>query len=136
MKKIGMAAFLTVLFSCQQNAQQQKPAPIQNQTPMATENLHQFKVEDIDGNTFDLADLKGKKVLQMAIDPDYTTVMKQPDSIISALSFLGGLLTIINISFLIKWLNYCNLDRRVKRIVYNMSILNDGGNTTDKLNLT
>jgi hypothetical protein len=80
--------------------------------------------------------LKGKKVLQLAIEPDYTTVMKQPGSIISALSFLGGLLTIINITFLIKWLNYCNLDRRIKRVVYNMSVLNEGGTTTDKLNLT
>ena len=78
--------------------------------------------------------INGKKVLQMTIDPDYTTVMKQPDSIVSALSFLGGLLTIINITFLIKWLNYCNLDRRIKRIVYNMSSINEG--TTDKLNLT
>jgi hypothetical protein len=81
-------------------------------------------------------DLKGKKVLQLAIDPDYSTVMKQPDSIIKALSFLGGLLTIINITFLIKWLNYCNVYRRIKSIVYNMSILNEGGGTTDKLNLT
>lgn len=63
MKKLTMAVLLTVLFSCQQNAQQQKPATTQNQTTMSTENLHQFKVEDIDGNTFDLADLKGKKVM-------------------------------------------------------------------------
>lgn len=63
MKKLIMAVLLTVLFSCQQNAQQQKPATTQNQTTMSTENLHQFKVEDIDGNTFDLADLKGKKVM-------------------------------------------------------------------------
>lgn len=63
MKKLTMAVLLTVLFSCQQNAQQQKTATTQNQTTMSTENLHQFKVEDIDGNTFDLADLKGKKVM-------------------------------------------------------------------------
>jgi len=63
MKKIGMAVLLTVMFSCQQNAQQQKSVTTQNQTSMATENLYQFKVEDIDGNTFDLADLKGKKVM-------------------------------------------------------------------------
>lgn len=30
---------------------------------MATENLHQFKVEDIEGNSFDLSQLKGKKVM-------------------------------------------------------------------------
>lgn len=79
-------------------------------------------------------DLKGKKVLQFAIDPDYTTVMRQPVSIISAISFLGGLLTILNISFLVKWLNYCNLDRRIKRIVYNCQASNE--NTNDKLNVT
>lgn len=63
MKKLVMAAFLTVMFSCQKNAQEQKSATTQNQTTMSTENLHQFKVEDIDGNTFNLADLKGKKVM-------------------------------------------------------------------------
>ncbi len=29
----------------------------------STQSIHQFKVEDIDGNSFDLASLKGKKVM-------------------------------------------------------------------------
>ena len=31
--------------------------------PMATQSIYQFKVEDLSGNTFDFASLKGKKIL-------------------------------------------------------------------------
>nr|WP_235830377.1 glutathione peroxidase [Paenimyroides tangerinum] len=40
------------------------PEPTSNQTEiMNKENIYQFKVKDIEGNDFDLASLKGKKVM-------------------------------------------------------------------------
>lgn len=47
------------LFSCQHRAQTSK-----NETMTTTkQSIHQFKVEDINGDSFDLAQLKGKKVM-------------------------------------------------------------------------
>lgn len=63
MKKLWLAVVLSGMFSCQQNAQQKNQAITKTETVMATENLHQFKVEDIEGNSFDLSQLKGKKVI-------------------------------------------------------------------------
>lgn len=63
MKKLWLAIVMSGMFSCQQNAQQKNEVISNTKNVMATENLHQFKVEDIEGNSFDLSELKGKKVM-------------------------------------------------------------------------
>ena len=50
MKKLVIASCAIFLFSIQGQAQ-------------AKENIYQFKVEDLSGNTFDFASLKGKKIM-------------------------------------------------------------------------
>ncbi len=58
-----LACSALLLFSCKNEAQNNNQA--QNKTEMAIEkqNIYQFKVEDLSGNTFDFATLKGKKVM-------------------------------------------------------------------------
>lgn len=58
-----LACAALLLFSCKNEAQNKNQA--QNKTEMAIEkqNIYQFKVEDLSGNTFDFATLKGKKVM-------------------------------------------------------------------------
>jgi glutathione peroxidase len=51
------------LFSCQNQAQTKKTKLNKNNTVMAKETIYQFKVEDLSGNIFDFASLKGKKVM-------------------------------------------------------------------------
>jgi glutathione peroxidase len=63
MKKLWLAIVMSGMFSCQQNAQQKNEVISNTKNVMVTENLHQFKVEDIEGNSFDLSELKGKKVM-------------------------------------------------------------------------
>jgi glutathione peroxidase len=63
MKKLWLAIVMSGMFSCQQNAQQKNELISNTKNVMVTENLHQFKVEDIEGNSFDLSELKGKKVM-------------------------------------------------------------------------
>lgn len=58
MKSYLLLAILT-LFSCQNRAQTSKNEPMSTKK----ESIHQFKVKDIDGKDFDLAQLKGKKVM-------------------------------------------------------------------------
>lgn len=64
MKKIlyifSLSAFF---FSCQNQAQNQQKVANVNQTTMSKQNIYQFKVEDLEGNTFDFSTLKGKKIL-------------------------------------------------------------------------
>jgi len=68
MKKIILAfAFISCL-ACQQNQAQVKktlkpPPPPSHIETMAKENIYQFKVKDLEGNEFDFASLKGKKIL-------------------------------------------------------------------------
>ena len=50
MKNLVLACLALLLFSIQGQAQ-------------AKENIYQFKVEDLSGNTFDFASLKGKKIM-------------------------------------------------------------------------
>jgi glutathione peroxidase len=50
MKKLLLAACAIFLFSIQSEAQ-------------TKQNIYQFKVEDLSGNTFDFASLKGKKIM-------------------------------------------------------------------------
>jgi glutathione peroxidase len=64
MKNVAMLALgVALLFSCQNQAQTAKPATAAKIKPMAKETIYQFKVEDLSGNQFDFATLKGKKVI-------------------------------------------------------------------------
>lgn len=64
MKKI---AFITcsviLLFTSQVQAQTSKNKISKIDKAMAKENIYQFKVQDLSGDTFDFASLKGKKVM-------------------------------------------------------------------------
>ena len=52
------------LFSCQNQAQSKKSKTKMNTTEaVAKENIYQFKVQDLSGDTFDFASLKGKKIM-------------------------------------------------------------------------
>jgi len=65
MKKLAFAfAFLSCL-ACQQNQAQEKNAKTatQKNKTMTKETIYQFKVKDLEGNEFDFASLKGKKIL-------------------------------------------------------------------------
>jgi len=64
MKKILCIFSLSALFfSCQNQAQNQPKVANVNQTTMSKQNIYQFQVEDLEGNTFDFSSLKGKKIL-------------------------------------------------------------------------
>ncbi|WP_338407638.1 glutathione peroxidase [uncultured Flavobacterium sp.] len=59
MKNLFISACgLLLLWSCQGQITQNKP-----ESTMEKQTLHQFKVKDLSGNDFDLASLKGKKVI-------------------------------------------------------------------------
>ena len=51
-----------LLFSCQNHAQT-KTAKQAKETTMATQNIYQFKVNDLYGEEFDFASLKGNKII-------------------------------------------------------------------------
>lgn len=64
MKKIALIAFGAVLLlSSQLQAQTSKNKVSKTDKIMAKENIYQFKVQDLSGDTFDFASLKGKKVM-------------------------------------------------------------------------
>jgi glutathione peroxidase len=64
MKKIVFLFLLgAMLHSCQNHAQNQKSIAKSQQTVMSKQNIYQFQVEDLEGNTFDFSTLKGKKIL-------------------------------------------------------------------------
>jgi glutathione peroxidase len=69
MKKSLAAIILTSLFfSCQNNAQQKASIILPSSTITATENMqkeniYQFKVTDLSGQSFDFSTLKGKKIM-------------------------------------------------------------------------
>ncbi|MDA6068912.1 glutathione peroxidase [Flavobacterium sp. AC] len=64
MKKIALIAFGAVLLlSSQLQAQTSKNKVSKTDKVMAKENIYQFKVQDLSGDTFDFASLKGKKVM-------------------------------------------------------------------------
>jgi glutathione peroxidase len=52
-----------LLFSCQDKTQNIKIDINKTETAMEKQNIYQFKVEDLSGNTFDFSTLKGKKVM-------------------------------------------------------------------------
>jgi len=58
-----LMAACTFLFSCQNQAQNKSVlAKTKSETTMK-QNIYTFKVEDINGKTFDFASLKGKKIM-------------------------------------------------------------------------
>ncbi len=61
MKLVSIFSCIVLLFSCHNKAQTNS----NTSTPvtMTKQSIHQFKVTDLSGNTFDFATLKGKKVL-------------------------------------------------------------------------
>lgn len=62
--KIIAFAFVTLLFSCKEQAQTNPTTSLNNKTEtMIKQNIYQFKVEDLSGKEFDFASLKGKKIL-------------------------------------------------------------------------
>lgn len=64
--KILATALILGLLSCKNNdnAMAENTSNFVENDPMATrETIYQFKVEDLEGNTFDFASLKGKKIL-------------------------------------------------------------------------
>jgi glutathione peroxidase len=64
MKKILCLAYgALILFSCQNQAQTNKTKTPKTDKVMTKETIYQYKVEDLSGNTFDFASLKGKKIL-------------------------------------------------------------------------
>ncbi|PTT12395.1 glutathione peroxidase [Flavobacterium sp. HMWF030] len=64
MKKIAFIACSVVfLLSTQIQAQSKKSKLSKTDKDMTKETIYQFKVEDLSGDTFDFASLKGKKVM-------------------------------------------------------------------------
>ena len=62
-KSLLLFLAITSLWSCQNQAQNKPSTQSKSETPMSAETIYQFKVEDLDGNAFDFASLKGKKIL-------------------------------------------------------------------------
>jgi glutathione peroxidase len=64
MKLASLLSCIVFLFSCQNKAQTISNTP-STSTPvtMTKQSIHQFKVTDLSGNSFDFASLKGKKVI-------------------------------------------------------------------------
>ncbi len=60
-KSILLFLAFTVLWSCQNQAQQTTVNP--TVIPMIKETIYQFNVQDLSGNAFDFAALKGKKIM-------------------------------------------------------------------------
>jgi glutathione peroxidase len=64
MKKVIYLLTIVSLISCQNQAQIQFASSQNNKNiVMEKQNIYQFKVKDLEGNAFDFASLKGKKIL-------------------------------------------------------------------------
>jgi len=64
MKKIILTSVVALMFSCQNNAQPKElTAQAQTSQKMEKQSIHQFKVTDLSGKSFDFSTLKGKKIL-------------------------------------------------------------------------
>lgn len=63
MKKIILLVSVLALFSCQNHAQDKFVSNDVKIEKMEKQNIYQFKVKDLEGNDFDFASLKGKKIL-------------------------------------------------------------------------
>lgn len=62
MKKIPLFIAILILSSCQNQAQNNNKT-METQTPVQTQTIYQFKVNDLYGKEFDFSTLKGKKIL-------------------------------------------------------------------------
>ena len=62
-KLLFIACGAIFLFSCQNQAQTNKTKVLKTDKVMTKETIYQYKVEDLSGNTFDFASLKGKKIM-------------------------------------------------------------------------
>jgi len=62
-KKLFIACSAIFFLSAQAEAQTSKNKLSKSDKAMAKETIYQFKVEDLSGDTFDFASLKGKKIL-------------------------------------------------------------------------
>jgi glutathione peroxidase len=63
MKKILLLLSVISLYSCQNQAQNKVSNQLTSAQPMENQTIYQFKVKDLEGNEFDFASLKGKKIL-------------------------------------------------------------------------
>lgn len=63
MKLAALTCCIALLFSCQNKAQNAMSSTTNTSVTMTKQSIHQFKVTDLSGNTFDFASLKGKKVI-------------------------------------------------------------------------
>jgi glutathione peroxidase len=63
MKLATLTCCIVLLFSCQNKAQTASASTTKSSVTMTKQSIHQFKVTDLSGNTFDFASLKGKKVM-------------------------------------------------------------------------
>jgi glutathione peroxidase len=60
---VAMLYCALFLFSCQNQAQPKKSDSNMSTENVTKETIYQFKVEDLSGDTFDFASLKGKKIM-------------------------------------------------------------------------
>ncbi|SHG40055.1 glutathione peroxidase [Flavobacterium segetis] len=60
---LTIASCALFLFSCQNQAQPKKSDNNMSTENVVKETIYQFKVEDLSGDTFDFASLKGKKIM-------------------------------------------------------------------------
>lgn len=63
MKLAALTCCIALLFSCQNKAQNAMSSNNTTSVTMTKQSIHQFKVTDLSGNTFDFASLKGKKII-------------------------------------------------------------------------
>lgn len=63
MKKLVLIFGLSLLFSCKNQAQEAAVVKPLNKNTMSKETIYSYKVNDLSGNEFDFASLKGKKIL-------------------------------------------------------------------------
>lgn len=63
MKKLVLIFGLSLLFSCKNQAQETTVVKPLNTNTMSKETIYSYKVNDLSGNEFDFASLKGKKIL-------------------------------------------------------------------------
>lgn len=64
MNKLGIAVILAIsFFSCTSKKENKEIAIAQVQEPVKKGTIYQFKVKDLNGDEFDFADLKGKKIM-------------------------------------------------------------------------
>lgn len=83
MKNIILAVGLFVMIGCHgQNHQKKKSETVQKNKAMTAQTIYQFKVKDIEGNDFDFASLKGKKIMivntasECGLTPQYEQLQK------------------------------------------------------------